>query len=375
LKKYEAIIIHPEVKGGRCSGELEISFSDIIFTSEEISYKFSLNNLAINAGGAGNRYIFLKDLNQDIISIYTSDKSIFKDSNIISNEKLANEIKKSKNTINKPLIIVGIVLMIIILGITSLFFFKDKMVEGIANQVPKEWEKTAGDKLFNTMSLQYHFIKNDSLKKEFLKVAAPLFKQVEKDGTKIEIYFVKDPTINAFALPGGKVIIQTGLIQNAETWEEVLGVLGHELAHVTRRHHVRGIINNIGIFAILSAAFGDVSALAGTFANMGGELASLSNSRDFENEADETGLKYLENAQINPQGMVTFFETLKKEHQTELDSTLNKTVDLSFLSTHPNTQDRIDNLKKQIKNYPNKNYITLANNFKSFKEALLKKED
>ncbi|MEY5047690.1 MAG: hypothetical protein RLZZ175_1049 [Bacteroidota bacterium] len=375
MKKYEAIIIHPEVKGGRCSGELEISFSDIIFTSEEISYKFSLNNLAINAGGAGNRYIFLKDLNQDIISIYTSDKSIFKDSNIISNEKLANEIKKSKNTINKPLIIVGIVLMIIILGITSLFFFKDKMVEGIANQVPKEWEKTAGDKLFNTMSLQYHFIKNDSLKKEFLKVAAPLFKQVEKDGTKIEIYFVKDPTINAFALPGGKVIIQTGLIQNAETWEEVLGVLGHELAHVTRRHHVRGIINNIGIFAILSAAFGDVSALAGTFANMGGELASLSNSRDFENEADETGLKYLENAQINPQGMVTFFETLKKEHQTELDSTLNKTVDLSFLSTHPNTQDRIDNLKKQIKNYPNKNYITLANNFKSFKEALLKKED
>ncbi len=375
MKKYEAIIIHPEVKGGRCSGELEISFSEIIFTSEEIFYKFSLNNLAINAGGAGNRYIFLKDLNQDIISIYTSDKSIFKDSNIISNEKLANEIKKSKNTINKPLIIVGIVLMIIILGITSLFFFKDKMVEGIANQVPKEWEKTAGDKLFNTMSLQYHFIKNDSLKKEFLKVAAPLFKQVEKDGTKIEIYFVKDPTINAFALPGGKVIIQTGLIQNAESWEEVLGVLGHELAHVTRRHHVRGIINNIGIFAILSAAFGDVSALAGTFANMGGELASLSNSRDFENEADETGLKYLENAQINPQGMVTFFETLKKEHQTELDSTLNKTVDLSFLSTHPNTQDRIDNLKKQIKNYPNKNYITLANNFKSFKEALLKKED
>lgn len=375
MKKYEAIIIHPEVKGGRCSGELEISFSEIIFTSEEIFYKFSLNNLAINAGGAGNRYIFLKDLNQDIISIYTSDKSIFKDSNIISNEKLANEIKKSKNTINKPLIIVGIVLMIIILGITSLFFFKDKMVEGIANQVPKEWEKTAGDKLFNTMSLQYHFIKNDSLKKEFLKVAAPLFKQVEKDGTKIEIYFVKDPTINAFALPGGKVIIQTGLIQNAESWEEVLGVLGHELAHVTRRHHVRGIINNIGIFAILSAAFGDVSALAGTFANMGGELASLSNSRDFENEADETGLKYLENAQINPQGMVTFFETLKKEHQTELDSTLNKTIDLSFLSTHPNTQDRIDNLKKQIKNYPNKNYITLANNFKSFKEALLKKED
>ncbi|MBL0078159.1 MAG: M48 family metallopeptidase [Bacteroidetes bacterium] len=116
------------------------------------------------------------------------------------------------------------------------------MVSSLPNQVPIEWEKKAGDKLFTTMSLQYKFIQNDSLKKVFLKISDPLFKQVEKDGYKIDLYFVKDPTINAFALPGGKVIIQTGLIENAKSWEEVMGVLGHELAHVTKRHHIRSMI-------------------------------------------------------------------------------------------------------------------------------------
>jgi predicted Zn-dependent protease len=78
---------------------------------------------------------------------------------------------------------------------------------------------------------------------------------------------------------------------------------------------------------------------------------------------------------MNPSGMISFFETLKKEHATSLDSTLNSTVDLSFLSTHPNTQDRIDNLKEKVKVMKTQEFIALPNNFKSFKEALLKKED
>jgi predicted Zn-dependent protease len=220
------------------------------------------------------------------------------------------------------------------------------------------------------LSLQYNFVKNDSLKKELLRVARPLFKQIEKEGYTIDLYFVKDASINAFALPGGRVIIQTGLIENAKSWEEVMGVLSHELSHVTRRHHIRGVINNLGIYAILSATIGDVSALAGTVVNLGGDLASLSNSRDFEYEADEKGWEYLNKADINPSGLISFFETLKKENKTKIDSTLEK-VDLSFLSTHPDTQARIDILKIKNKNNLHK-YNTLPNTFNEFKKALLK---
>ena len=143
------------------------------------------------------------------------------------------------------------------------------------------------------------------------------------------------------------------------------------MAHVTQRHHVRGFIDNVGIYAVLSATLGDVSALAGTFASMGGDLASLANSRSFEHEADEIGWDYLVKAKINPSGLISFFETLKKEHHTEIDSTVKKSIDLSFLSTHPDTQNRIDILKQKEKRLK-QNFILLPNNFSSFKGEILK---
>jgi beta-barrel assembly-enhancing protease len=371
LQTYQAILIHPKISGGRCSGNLQINSGGVFFKSEEFEYVIPFKNLAINAGGAGNRFLFFKDKSQDVISIYTSDKSVLKNTFISSNPLFSKEIGQAKKATYKLVIASLVVIGFVVLFLGGLYLLKDKMVKGLASQVPIEWEQKAGDKLFSTMSLQYDFIKNDSLKKEFLKVGAPLFKQLEKKGYKIDLYFVKDASINAFALPGGKVIVQTGLIENAKSWEEVMGVLGHELAHVSQRHHIRGVINNIGIYAILSATVGDISALAGTFANIGGDLASLSNSRYFENEADETGWDYLVKAKINPDGLISFFETLKKENQTEIESTVKESVDLSFLSTHPDTQNRIDHLKKKRKNLTQK-FEPLPNNFNNFKVAILK---
>lgn len=371
MQTYQAILIHPEISGGRCSGNLCLNLDGIFFQSEELNYSIRYVNLEINAGGAGNRFVFFKDKKQEAISLYTSDTSVLKNTFITSNSNFSKDISQAKKTLNKIFIATSIVIGLIIIFVGCLYLLKDKMVEGLASQVPIEWEQQAGDKLFSALSLQYDFIKDDSLKNNFLKIAAPLFNQIEKQGYKIDLYFVKDPTINAFALPGGKVVVQSGLIENAKSWEEIMGVLSHELAHVTKRHHVRGVIDNIGIFAILSATLGDVSGLAATFANLGGDLASLSNSRSFENEADEAGWNYLINAKMNPNGLISFFETLKKENESELESTVNASIDLSFLSTHPDTQNRIDHLKEKEKSL-NQKFIPLPNDFEDFKSSILK---
>ncbi len=371
MQNYPAILIHPKISAGRCSGNLHLNSVGVIFKSEEMNYEISYRDLSIYAGGAGNRFVFFKDKGQEDISFYTAEKSVLKNVFIHSNPNFSRDISHSKKKLNKLLVGSLVVMAFILLLIGGLYLSKDRMVKELASQVPIEWEKKVGDKLFSTMFLQYDFIKNDSLKKEFLTVASPLLHQVEKQGYKIELYFVKDPTINAFALPGGKVVVQTGLIENAKSWEEVMGVLGHELAHVTQRHHVRGIIDNIGIFTILSATIGDMSALAGTFANMGADLASLSNSRSFENEADKTGWDYLVNARIKPSGLITFFQTIKKVNETELESTVKESIDLSFLSTHPDMQNRIHNLKQKEKKL-NQEFTPLPNNFNAFKAAILK---
>lgn len=374
MENYQAILIHPDVKGGRTSGNLTIKNNGIHFENTEQTYQINFVNLSINTGGASNRFIFFTDKTNAEISIYTSDKKVLKNNILASNNNFKSEISKSKSDLQKT--VKGIIFVLLLVGafFTTIYLAKDKMVEKIADQVPMSWEKEVGDKLFTTLSLQYKFIKNDSLEKEFIKVAQPLLQQIEKDGFKIDLYFVKDGSINAFALPGGKVIIQTGLIENAKSWEEVMGVVSHELSHVTRRHHIRGILNNLGIFTILSVSFGDVSAVAGTIFNAGGELASLSNSRDFENEADETGWTYLTQAKINPKGLITFFETLSKEEKVnEIKSKIDKNINLSFLSTHPETSERINALKEKLKGDTSR-YIKLPVNFEKFKIELVKQK-
>ena len=371
MQNYQAILIHPKVSGGRCSGLLHLTTDNICFVSEEVNYDFSINNLTIEAGGAGNRFIFLKDKTEENISIYTTDKSVLKDENLTSRKHFSEEIGQAKKTLNKMLVGTLTLLGIIAVLIISIYLLKDRMVKGLANQVPIKWEQEVGDKLFTSITLQHEFIKNDSLSKIFNGVAQSLFKQIEKEGYTVDVYFVKDPTINAFALPGGKVIVNSGLIEKANNWEEVMGVLGHELAHVTQRHHIRGVINNIGIFAILSATLGDVSALAGTFANLGGELASLSNSRAFENEADETGWNYLVQANINPSGLISFFKIIKKEYEPTIDSLKTEQIDLSFLSTHPQTEERIAHLIKKQQQLK-QTFQPLPNTFKGFQEAIEK---
>jgi predicted Zn-dependent protease len=96
---------------------------------------------------------------------------------------------------------------------------------------------------------------------------------------------------------------------------------------------------------------------------MGGELASLSNSRAFETEADETGWSYLLAAHVNPKGMISFFETLDKEKHSKMEGYM------SFMSTHPETKERIKNLKEKLKENP-VNFKLIDASFSSFKKSL-----
>jgi Zn-dependent protease with chaperone function len=360
---YNAILIDPGPGFNRESGSIDVKAGSILFFNENTKHDISFLNLEIAVGGNNKELIFFADRRNPGISFYTSDKAILKENAIKTHPDFASQIKVVRQARRGILTGMLVILLLIVSTVVALFAFKDVFVEGLANKVPIDWEQKMGDKLFTTISLQYDFIENDSLKNELVKIAAPLIKQIEKDGTKIEFYFIKDPTINAFALPGGKVVIQTGLIENAKSWEELLGVVSHELAHVTRRHHMRGVIDNLGLYVIISSLVGDISALSGTLVNMGGDLASLSNSRDFETEADETGLDYLIAAGINPDGLISFFKTLEEETPVKTEGYM------SFLSTHPATEDRIDHLKTMLRE-KNVKIAPIKEDFNHYKQII-----
>jgi Zn-dependent protease with chaperone function len=157
-------------------------------------------------------------------------------------------------------------------------------------------------------------------------------------GTRLRYrWFVADrPEVNAFAAPGGVVVVFRGLVQAAETPEEVAGVLAHEVAHAELRHGLRATVKGMGFRALLALALGDLSGTA--LEAMVADLTELRFSRDAEREADAEGLRRLAAARIDPRGMVRFFERVRDEAGAAVPA---------LLSTHPAPAERLEALRRE----------------------------
>ncbi len=212
----------------------------------------------------------------------------------------------------------------------------------------------------------------DSLLDEYLKtVTGPLQAAVNDTNFRFTFYIVEDAELNAFALPGGHVVIHSGLISNAGSYEELAGVLAHELSHVTQRHHARGLINDVGMMALLGGIIGDGSDFYSSILYGGAQLTLLKYSRDMETESDTKGWEYLLKAGINPKGMISFFEKLEKEHEKVIAKEAEGVM--SFMSTHPETKERIKSLEEKYSQLKQKTFQPLPGDFNLFKERLKSK--
>jgi beta-barrel assembly-enhancing protease len=146
---------------------------------------------------------------------------------------------------------------------------------------------------------------------------------------------VNDSKVNAFATMGGYVYITTGLLSTAENEAEVAGVLGHEVGHIEGKHLITQMSRTALQQGVMSAAGLDRSQAV----QIGVQLASrLPNSRENEFDADRRGLTMMSAAGYAPTGMVSFMEKLMK-----LSS-----GGPTFMSTHPNTGDRVKELRKRV---------------------------
>jgi predicted Zn-dependent protease len=365
---YEAIALSNRFENNRKAGTLEIENGRIIFRFDKDEITWFLSDVEFSYGGAGNSLIFIKHRRQTDVSFYTRNKKIWKDPALQSSYASSDSLKHIQN-VKKHFHIQRLVWILVILLVLSpfilLFSFRTQIVNKIASKVPVSYEQKAGDQLFKLISKGYKIVDDSALNAQFDQIVHPLVKVVNDSNFKFTFYIINDTTVNAFALPGGKVVVNSGLILKSENWSEIQGVLAHEIAHVTQRHHIRGVINNQGLFFILSAFLGGYSDLIAIISNYGSKLESLMYSRRFEIEADNTGFKYLQQANVNPKGMITFFQKLLKENKTEPNSAF-----YQILSTHPATAERIKNLETQEVKLVPKEYLSEPIDIKKFQTNL-----
>jgi Zn-dependent protease with chaperone function len=254
-------------------------------------------------------------------------------------EQAAEEVRQVRQRHRVVWGLVGGSVLAVVLG---LWLGSDLLVELAVNRIPVEWEQKLGESAYR------EFLTGQDVMKDGLAVGAVkemtqrLASHVPHNPYRFDVTVVKSDVVNAFALPGGYVVVFTGLMKKADSPEEVAGVLAHELNHVLQRHGLERIIKQLGFVAVVSIVLGNPPGLGGVMKQLGIELMTLKFGRAQETEADTTGLDLLHRAKVNPEGMITFFQRLAEKDEGRVE----------WLSTHPMSSARADHLKARLAEMP-----------------------
>ena len=204
----------------------------------------------------------------------------------------------------------------------------------LAMRIPLEHERALGTQI--EAVLDFASCSNPAGEAALRELEQRLIGQAGAKAESFELRIVQMPEPNAFALPGGLIVVTSGLLEQSERADEVAGVLAHEVEHVMQRHVLSGFIRDALMSGLWAVSLGDYSGLLVVDPSTAYRVANLKFSRSDEDAADSGAVTRLHRAGISHQGLIQFFERLRGEH--DIDGP-------AWLSTHPSTGDRIDRLR------------------------------
>jgi predicted Zn-dependent protease len=255
---------------------------------------------------------------------------------------------------------------LILVGIFAAVWF------GVTSQIPKDWsykpslplddEKKLGDMLVDSYLQDEETVNDADAKKMIYDIGDRLQSNIPNSKYKYTFYIVKSDMVNAFTLPGGNIVIFTGLIDLADSPEEIAGVMAHEMGHAENRHVVDRLIKEFGIAAIGAIILGDRGGMLGGLLK---QAISTSFDRDQEREADDFALTTLTASGINPRYLADFFSKMDKKSSTLTDG-------LELISTHPDNAERVENARnyKLPASFKEKPFTTDEVDLKRLKELI-----
>jgi predicted Zn-dependent protease len=209
----------------------------------------------------------------------------------------------------------------------------------VAERIPVSWEEQLGEQVVGRLTAGSE-VCGDSLVDVSLTGIVARLAEAAPSPYEWNVRVVQQDAVNAFATPGGYIVVFSGLLEQAARPEQVAGVLAHEMQHVLNRHGTESLLRHVPLRLLLGAFTGDAAAWGGAVESLANVGMLRYQQRD-EEEADRKGVALLQAAQIDARGLVEFFEILEDE-DTDVPGLL------SYLSTHPNTRARIEAIEELI---------------------------
>ncbi len=238
------------------------------------------------------------------------------------------------------LALVALLTLLPLLLLLLVLLFRDPIIDFVLKGIPVTVDKEVG-KMFEGQFLASKEVVPENDATRAVKLIVDKLKAASADQRfEFKVSVQRNKEVNAFAAPGGLIVVYTGLIAEAGSAEEVAGVLAHEMAHATNRHSMRQMLYAGGLLPLAGLLIGQPDA-ATLFQSLG-QLSELKFSRTQEEDADRTGLDTLVAAGISTEGMARFFDRLAETSGAPP----------SFLSTHPSSTDRAAAIRARAKSTP-----------------------
>lgn len=288
------------------------------------------------AQGGASRTLYIKDIAAIAAFRHAAPPEL-----LAHFDRAATSVRQVRTT--RRTVLLAVVGLLVMVGLGA-WFGSDALATWAVSLIPPEWEKQIGESAMKDVLAQQEVVREGPVVDAVKEMTTRLTEQIANSPYQFTVTVVKSPVVNAFALPGGSVVVFTGLVKEAKSPEEVAGVLGHEINHVLQRHGMERIVKTLGVMAIAAIVLGDQQGLIGLARQLGVEIITLKYNRDQETEADLTGLRLLHRAKVDPAGMIAFFERLAQSEK--------ETQRVELLSTHPMSARRAEQLKAELKALP-----------------------
>jgi Zn-dependent protease with chaperone function len=349
--------MHATLGGRTPAGSLSVAAGELRFEAGDVYVQMPISGLQVEAGGLNNEQFMFQHPSRPGWILATSDRLVLDELALTADKDVQVQLagaRRRKLAVTKFFILGGVLLFMIAATVLMLFFMKSALARAVASRLPASWEQQFGDAAMESVRKQMKIIENSKWEPQLDAIRAKLLPGVTNTTFPIHIHVAEDSELNAFAMPGGHIVVFTGLLKAVDRTEELAGVLAHEIAHITERHVLRKMIESLGLVLVLQSLFGDTSGLLAV-ATEGSELLLQQKfSRDFEREADDVGWRYLVTANVDPRGMIDFFKKL------EAEAAKAGSVELSLLATHPPTTERIERLEAKWKALGDRSFPALA---------------
>ncbi|HEX6368648.1 MAG TPA: M48 family metallopeptidase [Longimicrobium sp.] len=236
---------------------------------------------------------------------------------------------------------------------------------GCAPQVSTQQEVALGADYSRQINRQMPILNDGATNSFVTQIGSQLAAIADPRGIRYHFYVVNSDVVNAFALPGGYVYINRGIIERADNLSEFAGVLAHEIGHVAERHSIEQLQRaqnaNLGLNVLYGVLLGRApSGVEQAGIQVGGSAVFAGYTRDAEREADRVGVAYMVRAGYNPIGLATFFEELLQMQQRQPSRVE------QWFSTHPTTTERVANTRAIIAATPGAQSSSLTTDTRAF---------